>query len=49
MALEQAEALPEALDVLTEFADNAEELDEVEDLLADGVRLATKWATRPPR
>ncbi len=40
-ALEQADALPEALDVLTEFADHAEELDEVEDLLADGVRLAT--------
>jgi DNA-binding CsgD family transcriptional regulator len=38
---EHAGALPEALDVLTGFADHAEELDEVEDLLADGVRLAT--------
>ena len=41
-ALEQEGALTEALDVLTGFADNAEELDQVEDLLADGVRLATK-------
>ena len=40
-ALEQEGALTEALDVLTGFADHAEELDEVEDLLADGVRLAT--------
>jgi DNA-binding CsgD family transcriptional regulator/tetratricopeptide (TPR) repeat protein len=40
-ALEQDGALTEALDVLTGFADHAEELDEVEDLLADGVRLAT--------
>ena len=32
----------DALDVLTGFADDAEEVDEVEDLLADGVRLATK-------
>jgi DNA-binding SARP family transcriptional activator/tetratricopeptide (TPR) repeat protein len=40
-ALEQAGALTEALGVLTGFADNAEELDEVEGLLADGVRLAT--------
>jgi DNA-binding CsgD family transcriptional regulator/tetratricopeptide (TPR) repeat protein len=40
---EQAGALPEALAVLTAgFADNAEELDEIEDLLADAVRLATK-------
>ena len=39
--LEQEGALTEALDVLTGFADNAEEADEVEDLLADGVRLAT--------
>jgi DNA-binding CsgD family transcriptional regulator/tetratricopeptide (TPR) repeat protein len=38
---EQSEALPEALAVLTAgFADNMEELDEIEDLLADGVRLA---------
>jgi DNA-binding CsgD family transcriptional regulator/tetratricopeptide (TPR) repeat protein len=38
---EQAEALPEALAVLTAgFADNTEELEE--DLLADAVRLATK-------
>ena len=40
-ALEQDGALTEALDVLTGFADHAEELDEVEDLLVDGVRLAT--------
>ncbi|MFI5064361.1 MAG: AAA family ATPase [Streptosporangiales bacterium] len=39
---EQEGALPEALGVLTEFTDSAEELDEIEDLLADGVRLATK-------
>ena len=40
---EQADALPEALAVLTaEFADNTEELDEIEDLFADAVRLATK-------
>jgi DNA-binding CsgD family transcriptional regulator/tetratricopeptide (TPR) repeat protein len=40
---EQADALPEALAVLTaEFADNKEELDEIEDLFADAVRLATK-------
>lgn len=39
--LEQEGALTEALDVLTGFADHAEELDEVEDLLVDGVRLAT--------
>jgi len=41
-AFEQEGALAEALNVLTGFADHAEELDEVEDLLADGVRLATK-------
>ncbi|MGI8450505.1 MAG: ATP-binding protein [Streptosporangiaceae bacterium] len=41
-ALEQAGELSDALDVLTGFADDAEEVDEVEDLLADGVRLATK-------
>jgi DNA-binding CsgD family transcriptional regulator/tetratricopeptide (TPR) repeat protein len=36
-------ALPEALAALTAgFSDNMEELDEVEDLLADAVRLATK-------
>ena len=40
-AFEQEGALSEALDVLTGFADDAEEVDEVEDLLADGVRLAT--------
>jgi DNA-binding NarL/FixJ family response regulator len=40
--LEQAGELSEALGVLTGFTDHAEELDEVEDLLADGVRLATK-------
>ncbi len=40
---EQADALPEALAVLTAgFADGTEELDEIEDLLADAVRLATK-------
>ncbi len=40
---EQADALPEALAVLTAgFADDTEELDEIEDLLADAVRLATK-------
>jgi DNA-binding CsgD family transcriptional regulator len=38
---EQADALPEALAALTTgFADNHEQLDEIEDLLADGVRLA---------
>jgi DNA-binding CsgD family transcriptional regulator len=38
---EQAHALPEALAALTTgFADNNEQLDEIEDLLADGVRLA---------
>jgi DNA-binding CsgD family transcriptional regulator len=41
-ALEQDGALTDALEVLTGFADDAEEVDEVEDLLADGVRLATK-------
>ena len=40
-ALEQEGALTEALKVLTGFTDHAEELDEVEDLLMDGVRLAT--------
>ena len=41
--LEQAGALPEALAVLTAgFADNKEELDEIENLFADAVRLATK-------
>jgi DNA-binding CsgD family transcriptional regulator/tetratricopeptide (TPR) repeat protein len=41
--LEQVGALPEALAVLTAgFADNMEELDEIEDLFADAVRLATK-------
>ena len=40
---EQAGALPEALAVLTAgFADNTEELDEIEDLLADAVRLAAR-------
>ncbi|HUZ23771.1 MAG TPA: AAA family ATPase [Streptosporangiaceae bacterium] len=40
---EQDDALPEALAVLTAgFSDNTEELEEVEDLLADAVRLATK-------
>ena len=40
---EQAGALPEALAALTAgFADNTEELEEIEDLLADAVRLATK-------
>jgi DNA-binding CsgD family transcriptional regulator len=38
---EQAHALPEALATLTAgFADNGEQLEEIEDLLADGVRLA---------
>jgi DNA-binding CsgD family transcriptional regulator/tetratricopeptide (TPR) repeat protein len=40
---EQAGALPEALAMLTAgFAGNKEELEEIEDLLADAVRLATK-------
>jgi DNA-binding CsgD family transcriptional regulator/tetratricopeptide (TPR) repeat protein len=40
---EQAGQLPEALAVLTaRFADDTEELDEIEDLLADAVRLATR-------
>jgi DNA-binding CsgD family transcriptional regulator len=39
---EQAGELPEALAVLTAgFADKTEELEEIEDLLADAVRLAT--------
>ena len=39
---EQRDALPEALAELTaRFEDNAEELEELEELLADGVRLAT--------
>jgi DNA-binding CsgD family transcriptional regulator/tetratricopeptide (TPR) repeat protein len=38
---EQADALPAALAALTAgFADNTEEMEEIEDLLADGVRLA---------
>jgi DNA-binding CsgD family transcriptional regulator len=40
---EHAGTLPEALGVLTAgFADNKEELDDIEDLFADAVRLATK-------
>jgi DNA-binding CsgD family transcriptional regulator len=40
---EQAGALPEALAALTAgFADNTEELDEIEDLFADAIRLATE-------
>ena len=40
---EQAGALPEALAALTEaFDGNTEELEEIEDLLADAVRLATE-------
>ncbi len=40
---EHAGALPEALAVLTAgFADNAEEIEETEDLFADAVRLATE-------
>ena len=39
---EQNGALAEALAVLTRFTDNAEEVDEIESLLADGVRLAMK-------
>jgi DNA-binding CsgD family transcriptional regulator/tetratricopeptide (TPR) repeat protein len=40
---EQAGALPEALATLTAgFADNEKELDEIENLFADAVRLATK-------
>jgi DNA-binding CsgD family transcriptional regulator len=39
---EYADALPEALEVLTAaFAEHPEELDEIEELLPDGVRLAT--------
>ncbi len=38
---EQEGALREALGVLTDYTGHAEELDEIEDLLADGVRLAT--------
>ena len=38
---EFADALPAAFEVLTSaFADNLEEIDEIEELLADGVRLA---------
>jgi DNA-binding NarL/FixJ family response regulator len=39
---EEAGDLTRALAVLTRFTDNAEELDEIEDLLPDGVRLATE-------
>jgi DNA-binding CsgD family transcriptional regulator/tetratricopeptide (TPR) repeat protein len=40
---EQADALPEALAVLTAgLADSKEELEEIEDLFADAARLATK-------
>ncbi|HTT50118.1 MAG TPA: AAA family ATPase [Streptosporangiaceae bacterium] len=39
---EQAGDLAQALAVLTGFADSAEELDEIEDLLPDGVRLAAR-------
>ena len=40
---ELADALPDALAVLTAgFADHKEELEEIEDLFADAVRLATK-------
>ncbi len=40
---ELADALPDALAVLTAgFADNTEDLEEIEDLFADAVRLATK-------
>ncbi len=43
MDREHAGALPEALAVLTAgLADNTEELEEIEDLLADAVRLATQ-------
>jgi DNA-binding CsgD family transcriptional regulator len=43
MDREHAGALPEALATLTAgFTDSTEELDEVENLLADAVRLATK-------
>jgi DNA-binding CsgD family transcriptional regulator len=41
-AFEQEGALTDALGVLTGFTDDAEEVDQVEDLLADSVRLATK-------
>ena len=41
--LEEAGLLPDALAVLTAgFADNTEELEEIEDLLADAVRLAMR-------
>ena len=40
-AHEQAAELADALGVLTGYTDSAEELDEIEDLLPDGVRLAT--------
>jgi DNA-binding CsgD family transcriptional regulator/tetratricopeptide (TPR) repeat protein len=44
---EEADALPDALAVLTDgFAGNTEELDEIEDLLADAVRLAAKTGDR---
>ena len=42
LGFEQNGALVEALAVLTGFADNAEEVNEIEGLLADGVRLAMK-------
>jgi DNA-binding NarL/FixJ family response regulator len=40
MDLEQGDALPQALAVLTEAIDGTEEFEEVEDLLPDAVRLA---------
>ena len=43
---EQAGEPRQALAVLTGFTDNAEEVDEIEDLLADGVRLATELGDR---
>jgi DNA-binding CsgD family transcriptional regulator len=43
---EEAGDLTRALAVLTAFTDNAEELDEIEDLLPDGVRLATETGDR---
>jgi DNA-binding CsgD family transcriptional regulator len=47
LELEQAGSLPEALAVLTAgFAGNTEELQEIEDLLADAVRLATELGKR---
>ena len=46
---EQDGALPEAQAALTDAFDGNEEVEEIEDLLADAVRLATQTGDRAPR